>query len=137
MMSPIFVGIPDESGGLTIQQITNTVTDMDANDIAYIPDFPAMGRVVLENLDKDIRREGLMPADGRFRIAVPADALDGLEKRQALDMDNLQGFEAAIADDNAILGDRLQLTVETEGGEVLYVIDTFEHAYQRLTFLRV
>ncbi|MCB9743422.1 MAG: hypothetical protein H6740_12540 [Alphaproteobacteria bacterium] len=126
MMSPLFVGIPDEAGGLEILQIVNTVTDMDSLHVAYIPDFPANGRLVLENLDKGIRREGMIPVDGRFRIGIPADALDGVEKAYALDMDALQGFEAAIPDDNALLGDRLQLTIESEAGEVLYVLDTFE-----------
>lgn len=126
MMSPLFVGIPTEDGGLRIDQIVNTVTDMKAMPVATLPSFPAGGRIVVTNLDNGLERLGLIPDDGRFRVGIAADALDALEKAKFTGMDDLQGFEKASVPDNEGLGDRITLSIQDADGNELYFIDTFE-----------
>lgn len=128
LMSPMFVGLPTGDGGLQVVQITNSVTDMVSSVVATLPEYPAGGRVVLENLDKGLVREGYLPADGSFRIAVAADALTASQKALATGMAELSGIEAASVADNAGLGDRLRLTLYTAEGAEVAVVDTFQSA---------
>ncbi|MFT4621950.1 MAG: hypothetical protein ACI8PZ_000602 [Myxococcota bacterium] len=128
LLTPMFLGYPTEEGGLQVVQMVNSVVDMAELHVATLPTVPAGGRVVLENLDNGEVREASIPEDGRFRIAVPADALDPFEKREVSGMP-LSGPDPAatyVVSDNAVLGDRLVLRVEDASGATIATLDTWE-----------
>jgi hypothetical protein len=138
LMSPMFLGVPTDDGRLEIQQMVNTVTDMDAVTIATIDDFPAGGRIRVENLSNGEVREGYVPMDGTFRVAIPADAASAWEKRGLGGIPHDGPFEGETytINDPTKAGDRLRITFETEAGEKVSVVDEWESAttFQGVTF---
>jgi hypothetical protein len=137
MLTPLILGIPDETGGLRIVQFVNQYLDMQEVPIATVPSVPAGGRVVVENLDNGEVREGLIPADGRLRVAIPADALSGPEKRDLVGMPSTgPGLEVYSVEDNVLLGDRLVITLYDAQGSEVARIDTFQEdtVYEGITY---
>lgn len=138
LMTPLFHGQPDGYGGLTIYQHVNDFMDMDDLPVATLPAVPAGGRVVVENLVNGEVREIVVPADGRFRVGIPADALDYYEKRVAAGIPDdgpVEGEVYAVAD-NQGLGDPLLLTVFDASGAIVAEVDTFlaDAVHQGVTF---
>lgn len=128
LLSPMFLGTPTGDGGLQITQLVNSVTDMISLPVATLASFPPGGRIQLENLDNGEVREGYLPADGTFRLAVPCDAPDPFEKRGLSGMP-ASGPEAGTVyevADNEGLGDRLVVRVLDASGNVYQTIDTWE-----------
>ncbi len=143
LMSPLFLGVPDGSGGLDIQQMVISELNERFLHVAHLGSVPAGGRVVVENLSNGEIREGLIPdgslaydpsdpndpyAAGRFRVGIPADALRGVEKRPIVGMppEGPAPGETFLSPDNAALGDLLAITIyDADGREVAY-IDTWE-----------
>lgn len=128
LLSPLFVGVPVEGGQVQVVQITNSVTDMVSTVVATVDALPLGGRVVVENLDKGLSHEGYIPLDGRFRVGIAADALDGPEKAVFTGMAELSGIETAQVEGNAGLGDRLRVSFYDAGGALVQTVDTFEAA---------
>ncbi len=128
LMSPLFVGYPADDGSLTIVQVVNSVRDMVELPVATLPSFPAGGLVRLENLDNGEVREGLVPADGRFRLGIPADAASAWEKRvlAGIPETGAPAGSRFLIPDNTEAGDRLRLTFESADGEEIAVVDTWE-----------
>ena len=129
LMSPLFVGYPQDDGSLQIVQVVNSVRDMEQRVVATVPSVPAGGRVVLENLDNGEVREGFIPTDGRFRLGVPADAAGAWEKAQlaSLPAEGVpEGGPRYPLPDTAAAGDRLQVTLYDADGVEVAVVDTFE-----------
>ncbi len=111
LVTPMFVGYPQEDGSLQVYQLVNSVTDLDSLFVGTLPSVPAGGRIVAENLDTGVVKEGWIPADGTFRLSIGADAADGLEKT-LVDEDNI--------------GDQLVLTFYDADGDEIAVMDTWE-----------
>ena len=128
LLSPLFVGIPDDAGGLQIQQLIVSVTELITLPVATLPDFPAGGRVRVENLRSGVIREGLIPQDGRFRVGIAADAADAYERRALGGMpDEGPGIgERFVLDDPTLAGDPIVLHIEAADGSPLYTIDSWE-----------
>jgi len=111
-----------------VVQLVNSVTDMVQLPVATVPSFPPGGRVQLENLDNGEVREGWLPGDGTFRIAVPCDGADAFEKRELAGMpaEGPEGIEVYEVTDNEGLGDRLVLRILDATGAVYHTLDTWE-----------
>ena len=138
-ISPFFVGIPTEEGGLSIQQYVIRTVRERSLPVATLPSIPAGGSILIENLDNGEERTGYIPADGRFRLAIPADGADAAEKRMLTGIPETGPEEGVVygTDDNVGLGDRMRLTIrDAEGGQVA-VIDTWEGdvEHEGVTFL--
>ncbi|MEQ1503557.1 MAG: hypothetical protein ABMB14_15070 [Myxococcota bacterium] len=138
MLTPLIVGLPTDAGDLQITQIVNAYMDTNQVAIATVPlgALPG-GRIVVENLDNGEVREGWIPPDGRFRLAIPADALTGVEKRLATGMpDTGPGTDVWTVPDNAGLGDRLVITLYDASGAELTRIDSWQAdtTYEGITY---
>jgi hypothetical protein len=133
LMSPLILGLPTEEGTLQVVQLVNTVMDMEVVPIATLTDFPAGGRIVVENLANGVVHEGYIPEDGSFRVGIPADAASPWEKAQIAGAP-AEGFDAPLGDnpspytidDPTLAGDALVIRLETEDGQVVHELDTWE-----------
>ncbi len=125
LMSPIFLGYPQADGSLQVVQMVNSVTDMVAIPVATIPDWPAGGRLRIENLANGTAREGYVPMDGTFRVGIAADAASAWEKRQLGGIPETGPVPGAVypIDDPTVAGDPLRLTFYTAAGEAVAVVD--------------
>ncbi len=138
LMSPLIIGIPTEDGQLQVAQLVNTVMDMEVVPIATVSDFPAGGRIVVENLSNGVVHEGFIPMDGTFRVGIPADAASAWEKAK-LAGTPATGFSEPLGDepspytieDPTLAGDTLVVRLETEDGQVVHEFDTWE---EQVTF---
>ncbi|HMV66822.1 MAG TPA: hypothetical protein PKA64_08230 [Myxococcota bacterium] len=127
LMNPIILGYP-EGESLRLVQMVNSVTDMRELPIATIPTIPAGGRVVLTNLNTGEVREAAIPADGRLRVSIAADALDAGEKKLATGMPG-SGPEPGViyeVPDNDGLGDPLTIELYDADGQQVASIDAWE-----------
>ncbi|MBX2798842.1 MAG: hypothetical protein KTR31_14295 [Myxococcales bacterium] len=127
LVAPLFLGYPDGKGGLDVVQMVNSVVDMRTLPVGVLDAVPAGGTVRIENLDNGEVREATIPADGRFRVGIPADALDPFDKRAASGMP-LTGPEPDqiyTAADTTELGDQLVVTILDATGAELAVFDTW------------
>jgi len=111
LVSPLFLGYPQDDGSLLIVQSVNSVTDMVELPVATLASVPAGGRIVVENLDTGVVKEGWIPEDGRFRLSIGADAADGLEKTLV---------------DPEDIGDPFVVTIYDADGVEVAVIDSWE-----------
>lgn len=138
LMTPLFWGDPTDTGGLQIYQHVNNFMDMDDLPVATLASVPSGGRVVVENLANGEVREIFVPADGRFRVSIPADALDYYDKRLAAGIPDDGPVEGEVytVPNNAGLGDPLVLTVFDAEGRVVDEVSTFRQdgMHQGVTF---
>jgi hypothetical protein len=82
--------------------------------------------VVVENLANGEVREGMIPDDGRFRVSIPADALDHFERREPAGIPDPPDPEGVYTvPGNAGLGDLLVVTIYDVDGLMVDQIDTF------------
>jgi hypothetical protein len=127
LMNPLFLGYP-EGETLRIVQMVNSVTDMRELHVATLPSIPAGGRAVLTNLRSGAVREATIPADGRLRISVAADAMDAGEKRLATGIPATGPAVGAVYElpDNDGLGDPLVLELFDAAGALVATLDTWE-----------
>ncbi|RME20353.1 MAG: hypothetical protein D6798_20650 [Deltaproteobacteria bacterium] len=128
MITPLILGLPTDDGGLQVVQYVNGYLEMHSVPVATLPSVPAGGRVVVENLDNGEVREGFIPEDGRFRVAIPADALSGVEKRELTGMPDT-GPEIGVTysvPDNEGLGDRLVITLYDADGTQVASLDSWQ-----------
>ena len=128
ILSPMFLGYPNEDGSLRVVQMVNSETKMIELNVATIPEVPPLGKIVIENLTNGEVREGMIPEDGRFRLGLPCDALRPSEKRKLVGMPESGPSVGSIyeAADNADLGDLLSIKIYDEGGTLLHTIETWE-----------
>jgi len=129
LMSPLILGRAEEDGSLRITQYVNSYMDMEELHIATLSEIPAGGRVRVKNLHNGEVREGYIPADGLFRVGVPADAADYFERRELTGMpeDGVpQEGEIYTATDNIEIGDALQIRIFDADDVLITEIDTFE-----------
>jgi hypothetical protein len=128
LVSPLFLGFPTESGGLQIVQEVNSVTEMVDLTVGTIASIPAGGRVEIENLRNGELREGLIPADGRFRLGIPCDGLDAFEKRVLAGIPESGPEEGEVYEvvDNDGLGDPLVVRLYDSAGTLVAELDTWE-----------
>ena len=127
VVTPLFLGMPQEDGSLEIVQLVNSVTNMVSLPIGTIDHVPIGGSVVIDNLATGEPRTAMMPSDGRFRVGIAADSLDAIEKG------NLAGIPATgpeegivyTVEDNLGLGDPLRVTVFDSVGEILATFDSW------------
>ena len=131
LMTPMFLGWPNaDTGGIDIVQVVNSVTDMVALPVAHVDSLPLGGKIILENLNNGVVREGMIPADGTFRLPISADALDPTEKRQLVGMPD-EGPEVGgdyTVEDTTLLGDPIVITIEDADGNVVLTLDSWEES---------
>jgi hypothetical protein len=127
ILAPMFMGYPNEDGSLRLIQMVNSERDMIELEIDTIPEIPVLGRVVVENLTNGEVREGMIPADGRFRIGLPADGLSPAEKKVLVGMPDSGPSLGTVYEvaNNKGLGDLLKITIYTEQGALLHTIDSW------------
>ncbi len=129
LISPLFVGVPDAScAGIQIRQLVNSVTDMAQLPVACLPEIPAGGEVVISNLTNGMVRTGMIPADGRFRVAIAADAMSVYDKALAAGIPR-EGPEEGVVYEvpyNEGLGDALMVEVYDAQGVRVAAIDTWQ-----------
>jgi hypothetical protein len=128
LTSPFFVGVPNGDGTLQISQVVNSVKKMRTIDVGTLRQIPEFGRVRVENLSNGEVREIEMPADGRFRVAIPADAPRASDKRLMAgipDTGPVPGVEYEVPG-NEGLGDLLRLSFFTAEGLPIATMDTLE-----------
>lgn len=127
LITPLFLGYPTEGGGLDLVQMTNSVTRMATLPIGSLASIPAGGKVVVTNLENGLVREGLIPADGRFRLAIAADAMSAGRKAIVAGIPET-GPEERVAyevPDNHGLGDQLLVEVFDASGALLQTFDSW------------
>jgi hypothetical protein len=130
LITPIIIGRPSpDDGSIDVIQLVNSVTKIRALHIANVPQWPAGGRVVVENLDNDLVRTGYLPPDGKFRVHIPADAADAAQKRVLAGIPEVGaiGITPYTVPGNEGVGDRLRIRLQTADGEDVVVLDTFEN----------
>ncbi|MCO4771609.1 MAG: hypothetical protein KDA24_16370 [Deltaproteobacteria bacterium] len=128
LTSPFFVGVPNGDGTLAVSQVVNSVKKMRTFHVGTLTEFPENGLIRVENLANGEVREREMPADGRFRIAIPADAARAADKRLMAgipDTGPIEGVEYEVAN-NEDLGDLLRISFFTADGAPIASMDTFE-----------
>jgi len=128
LTSPFFVGVPQDDGSLLISQVVNSVKKMRTFDVGRLLQIPSLGTVLVENLDNGEVREAEIPADGRFRIAIPADAARAADKRVLAGMPETGPVEGAVYEvaDTTVLGDRLRISFFNADGLIIGTMDTLE-----------
>lgn len=139
MLTPLILGMPDGAGGIEVVQYVNQFGDMAQVHIASLSSFPAGGKVEVENLTTGELREGWIPTDGTFRLAIPADAPDAWEKRTLAGIPDAgpDATETYTVEDNVGLGDRLQVRLYEADGTLVETIDSFDAdvTYEGVTML--
>ncbi len=128
MLTPLILGLPTKDGGLQVVQLVNAYADMETVPIATLDSIPSNGRVVVYNLNNGEVREGWIPEDGSFRVAIPADAMDPLGKRLATGMPDEgpeEGEEYSVTD-NIGLGDLLIIDIFDADDQLVTRIDSWE-----------
>lgn len=127
LITPLFLGYPTEGGGLDLVQMTNSVTSMATLPVGSLASVPVGGTVVVTNLDNGLVREAMIPADGRFRLAIGADAMSAGRKAITAGIPET-GPEEGVAyevPDNAGLGDQLMIEVYDAAGTLVTTFDTW------------
>jgi len=137
LLTPLIVGVPNEQGGLSIEQLLISVQDPVQVPLRTLGNVPAGGSVLVRNLVTGEEALGGIPADGRFRVAIAADALSGREKRLAAGMPigPTLGPNVYSIPGNEGIGDLLEITVRDADGAQVALITTFEaeQVYEGLT----
>jgi hypothetical protein len=110
-LSPAIVAIPSETGGFDIAQFVISVDDDVVVPFAHTDADFAGGRAEVENLANGEVREIVIPADSRFRVAIPADTPDAWEK----------GALAGIPATGAVLGENYGVANNDGLGDPLVV----------------
>lgn len=127
LVSPLFVGIPQEDGSIQVQQLVNSVTSMRSLPVGTFTVPPGGGEVVITNLTLGLERRGLLPEDGRFRLAIAADAMNAHEKAVAagIPSEGPMPDVAYTVPDNAGLGDELLVEIRDADGALVASFDTW------------
>lgn len=127
-LSPIVIGSLDEAGGLVVSQQVISVDRPVTMPIATLASWPAGGTVVVRNLDLGTEAVGHLPADGRFRVPIGANAAEPSEKRllAGIPETGVQTGFRYLVPDNEGLGDHLEIEVRDAFGATVARIDTFE-----------
>lgn len=137
ILTPLIVGVPTDEGGLRIDQLLISVQEPVQVPIRTLPAVPAGGTLLVRNLTTGEESEGMIPQDGRFRVAIAADALSGREKRllAGMPIEPTLGAERYVVPGNEGIGDALQIEVRDAGGAIVASIQTFdaEVEYEGLT----
>jgi hypothetical protein len=126
LVSPMFLGYPQEDGSLQVVQMVNSVTDMETLAVDTLPSIPAGGRIRVENLDNGQVREGYIPEDGRFRVSIAADGLDAAEKREITGMPETGAGDGIWSvPNNEGLGDRFVVEFFDADDTLVATLDQF------------
>jgi len=129
LTSPFFAGIPNGDGTLQVIQVVNSVTKMRTIPVGSLLQIPENGLIRVTNLANGEVREREMPADGRFRIAIPADAPRASDKRLMAGIpDDTGPIEGVVYEvpNNEGLGDLLRVEFFTAEGLPIATMDEFE-----------
>jgi len=127
-LSPLILTVPTDDGGLELRQQVVEWNSERQIPFARLPETPLGGEVVVRNLDRGEERRMRIPATGRVRIPMVADALQPAEKALAAGIPEggVEEGETYTVPDNEGLGDRLEVEVYDNLGALVARIDTFE-----------
>lgn len=126
---------PFPAGQLRLFQLAHDAAQMQLWELGAVEGVAAGDTVRLVNTVNGEMEEAVVNARGWFRVAVPSDALDAIEKRVALGM--ADGQTTATATDPTALGDGLVLTItDGETGEEKHRVETFlqDLIFQGITY---
>ncbi|MBN93530.1 MAG: hypothetical protein CL928_05570 [Deltaproteobacteria bacterium] len=128
LFGPMFLGMPEDDGRLRVVQYVNSARKMRELHVATLDSIPIGGTVRVMNQSNGEMREVGIPDDGRFRLAVAADAMDPGEKAIATGMPTTGPIDGVAyeIEGNEGLGDPVVVTVYDAAGEVVVVLDSFE-----------
>lgn len=126
LVTPMFLGFPQDDGSVQLVQGVNSVTDMVYLPVATLPSVPAGGRIRVTNQDNGEVRDGWIPPDGRFRVSIPADGLDPAEKRELAGIPDTGPVGTYTVPDNDGLGDRFVVEIFDADDNVVATIDQWE-----------
>ena len=138
LLTPLIIGTPDETGGLTLSQHVISGRDQESVPFAHLPAVPGGGTVLVENLVNGETRRFAIPDDGRLRVPIPADAADTVDKRLMTGMpEEGAGDGIWTVENNEGLGDELRVTVWDSSGTQVAEIDSFEveSSFEGVTYL--
>ena len=117
---------PFEGGQLRLLKMLNDRASMTYREIGEIRGVQPGDRVVLENLSNGEIAVGRVNERGWFRLAVPSDALDSVERRAKIGLKG-NSFGTGTPDANTLLGDALALRVYVgETDEERGALDIFQ-----------
>ncbi len=127
LMGPFIVFNPHDAGGLSVRWLVNNVNKQSKHDFAVLEDAEAGDRIEVVNLNNGETAFAVVPNDGRFRIAIPADALTGTERRPLLGLDD-EGVEGPVTvEDPTLIGDPIEIRVyRGASAELRSTLNTFE-----------
>jgi hypothetical protein len=112
ILGPIFVGEPAGSGQVKISQIVQTLTRRVKEEIATTAVIEPGDRLVIENLVNLETYQAYADSQRRFRLHIPADALDAPTKRWLLKLPvTPAGQKPPSPPDTRMLGDALRILV--------------------------
>lgn len=124
-ISPLVVGYAAE-GGIDVYQQVISVNDDALVYVGHVDRIPMDGTVVVRNLTLGEEEVGLVPADGRFRVPIAANALDAGEKKALLGIPDSGHWTGVYSvPDNEGLGDRLEIEVLDAAGRRVELLDRF------------
>lgn len=96
-------------------------------EVARVPGARPGDKVEVTNLVNGTTRTATVNARGWWRVGIPADALDPVEKRPLIGLERDDQLGPKAPEDNLKLGDGLRVVVRDGAtGEVRKSIDTFE-----------
>jgi hypothetical protein len=117
---------PYPGGLLRLMALTQDEAQYRPREIAAIEGVSVGDVVRLRNLDNGEQATGFVNERGWFRLGVPADALDPIERRPVLGVpdDDVDGFDLP---DPTLVADRLEITVFVGAtDQVRKTVNTFE-----------
>lgn len=127
-LSPLIIGeqLPD---GWRLSQVAVSVDHYEVLPIATLDAWPEGGSVVVRNLDLDRESRGLIPADGRVRVPIAANAPDAAQRARLAQIPPEGAGEDDVytVDDNVGLGDRLEIEVLDASGQPVQQITRWAH----------
>lgn len=127
-LSPLVVGEVDEDGVLHVSQEVISVDRPGRVPVATLSGWPVGGTVIVRNLTLGRESVGHLPADGRFRVPIGANAPDAATKRLLAGIPEYGpsvGVDYGVPD-NEGLGDRLEIEIRDRRGAVVARWDTFQ-----------
>jgi hypothetical protein len=118
LISPLFLGLPEEDGRIRIVQMVNSVTNMSTLTMGWLDEVPVGGEIVVTNLTNGVVRRGVIPDDGRFRLTVPCDAMNAGDKADAAGIPHTGPLAGEVYEvpGNEGLGDQLIVDVYDADG---------------------
>jgi hypothetical protein len=126
-LSPLVLGEVDFDGVLHLSQEVISVDEPRRLPVASLASWPVGGTVVVRNLTLGTESIGHLPADGRVRVPIGANAADPATKRLLAGIPETGAAVGSryVVPGNEGLGDALEIEVRDTSGGLVARFDTF------------